>query len=91
MHLNTNQRAFLLFALYFFLFLFSSTIDWSAFHAQCSAHLPVYARPAFIRVTQQMALTSTFKHQKGDFAKEGYDLTKIQHGDKVYFYNVKVS
>ncbi len=51
----------------------------------------MYARPAFIRVTQQMALTSTFKHQKGDFAKEGYDLAKIQHGDKVYFYNVKVS
>jgi len=43
-----------------------------------------------VRVTQQMALTSTFKHQKGDFAKEGFDLDKVK-GDKVYFYSAKVS
>jgi hypothetical protein len=54
-----------------------STIDWAAFHRECSAHLPTYARPAFIRITQEMALTSTFKHQKGDFAKEGFDLSKV--------------
>ena len=42
-----------------------------------------------MRVTRQMALTSTFKHQKGDFSKEGFDLDKVK-GDKVYFYNAKV-
>jgi hypothetical protein len=34
-----------------------------------------------------MALTSTFKHQKGDFAKEGFDLSKVT--DRVFFYNQK--
>jgi hypothetical protein len=66
---------------------FCSTIDWAAFHRECSAHLPSYARPAFVRVTPEMALTSTFKHQKGGFAKDGYDLNKVT--DRVFFYNPK--
>jgi hypothetical protein len=32
--------------------LFCSKIDWSAFHKACSQHLPVYARPAFIRIVK---------------------------------------
>lgn len=34
-------------------------------------------------------MTSTFKHQKGDMAKEGYDVSAIPEGDEVFFYNTK--
>ena len=62
-----------------------STIDWKAFHKECTAHLPTYARPAFIRISKEMALTSTFKHQKSDLVKDGYDVK----GDEVFYYSVK--
>jgi hypothetical protein len=35
--------------------LYCSKIDWSAFHKACSQHLPVYARPAFIRIVKVSA------------------------------------
>lgn len=53
----------------------NSDIDWLAFDRECTAHLPVYARPAFLRTTAAMALTSTFKHQKGDLIKLGYTMS----------------
>jgi fatty-acyl-CoA synthase len=71
------------------LFALRSTIDWKAFHRECSTNLPVYARPAFVRVTKAIALTSTFKHQKGDLVREGYDVTLPTLTDDVYFYNPK--
>ncbi|KAG8037866.1 hypothetical protein G9C98_006077 [Cotesia typhae] len=45
--------------------------------------LPSYARPLFIRVLSQLPLTGTFKLQKRDLQREGYDVTKIK--DPVYF------
>ena len=80
----------------------NSEIDWLAFDKECTAHLPVYARPAFIRISASMALTSTFKHQKGQLASEGFSIKRIDSsnnsssrsssssaGDPVYFYSVK--
>jgi len=80
-----------------------SEIDWLAFDKECTAHLPVYARPAFIRISASMALTSTFKHQKGQLASEGFSMKRIDSSssrsssssssssarDPVYFYSVK--
>lgn len=71
-----------------------SEIDWAAYDKECTAHLPVYARPAFVRISATIALTSTFKHQKGQLAKEGYALSRGSMDsssalDPVYFYNVK--
>jgi len=63
-----------------------SSVDWPRFHQECVAHLPAYARPAFIRIRPAMQITSTFKHQKGDLVKAGYDLEKVGT-DKVYFYS----
>ena len=63
-----------------------SDVDWLAFDRECTAHLASYARPAFVRITPTMALTSTFKHQKGDLVREGYDLEKVTQ-DKVFFYS----
>jgi fatty-acyl-CoA synthase len=39
-------------------------------HLEC---LPAYARPAFVRIRQELETTATFKHQKGELAREGYD------------------
>ncbi len=35
--------------------------------------LPVYQRPYFLRLQHDMRITGTFKHQKVDYRKEGYD------------------
>jgi fatty-acyl-CoA synthase len=39
-------------------------------HLEC---LPVYARPVFVRIRQELETTATFKHQKGELVREGYD------------------
>jgi fatty-acyl-CoA synthase len=39
-------------------------------HLEC---LPAYARPVFVRVRNELETTATFKHQKGELAREGYD------------------
>jgi hypothetical protein len=52
----------------------------------------VYARPAFVRVTTELPLTSTFKHQKASLVREGYDFTKWESRvvpDDIFFYTCK--
>lgn len=49
--------------------------------------MPAYARPAFIRITPIMQLTSTFKHQKAELVKQGYDLNTVV--DEIFFYSVR--
>jgi len=67
-----------------------SNFDWTLFDKEVTAHLPVYARPAFIRVTKEIPMTSTFKQQKGVLSKDGFDPSLIQeHSDVVYYYNAK--
>jgi fatty-acyl-CoA synthase len=39
-------------------------------HLEC---LPAYARPVFVRIRKELETTATFKHQKGELAREGYD------------------
>eukprot|EP01094_Clydonella_sp_ATCC50884_P015878 TRINITY_DN2654_c0_g1_i1.p1 TRINITY_DN2654_c0_g1~~TRINITY_DN2654_c0_g1_i1.p1 ORF type:complete len:652 (+),score=205.34 TRINITY_DN2654_c0_g1_i1:69-1958(+) len=41
-----------------------------------SKELPSYARPLFIRIQPQMNITGTFKHQKFELKKVGYDPSK---------------
>lgn len=40
--------------------------------------LPVYQRPYFLRIQKDMRITGTFKHQKVDYRKEGYDPALVQ-------------
>jgi fatty-acyl-CoA synthase len=63
-------------------------MDWSKFHSECAAHLPVYSRPAFVRIRSKMTVTSTFKHQKNDLVKEGYN-PSLMNGDHLFYYSVK--
>jgi fatty-acyl-CoA synthase len=46
------------------------------------AHLPLYARPLFVRLCQTIAVTGTFKLKKSDLADQGY---AISESDPVWF------
>jgi fatty-acyl-CoA synthase len=48
-------------------------IDLGALRAYLAAHLPGYARPVFLRISSEIAATSTFKQRKIDLAREGFD------------------
>lgn len=54
--------------------------DFSSF---VMAKLPGYQRPYFLRLQQDMRITGTFKHQKVDYRKEGFDPSLIQ--DPLFF------
>jgi acyl-CoA synthetase (AMP-forming)/AMP-acid ligase II len=46
-------------------------------------NFPVYQRPYFVRVQQDMRVTGTFKHQKVAYRDEGYDPRRVE--DPLYF------
>jgi fatty-acyl-CoA synthase len=46
--------------------------DGKALASSVYGHLPAYAVPLFVRVTETLAHTSTFKSQKVDLRKQGY-------------------
>ncbi|BFY97262.1 hypothetical protein BsWGS_00302 [Bradybaena similaris] len=48
-----------------------------------SKELPSYARPLFVRHLNNAVMTSTFKHQKFELVKEGFDLNKVK--DPLYY------
>eukprot|EP01103_Thecamoeba_quadrilineata_P007325 TRINITY_DN1719_c0_g1_i1.p1 TRINITY_DN1719_c0_g1~~TRINITY_DN1719_c0_g1_i1.p1 ORF type:complete len:632 (+),score=105.20 TRINITY_DN1719_c0_g1_i1:40-1935(+) len=54
-----------------------------ALYAHCSKNLPKYATPVFVRLQEEMEITSTFKHRKVELVKEGYDPELIK--DPIYF------
>ncbi|KAK3601065.1 hypothetical protein CHS0354_029291 [Potamilus streckersoni] len=56
-----------------------------ALSKHCNSALPVYARPRFIRVQKELVLTATFKQQKVELIREGFDVTKIK--DPLYYLN----
>jgi hypothetical protein len=65
------------------------SVDWAEFHKECTAHLPVYARPVFIRVQAgAMKMTATFKHQKSELVKDGFDPANMG-SDQLLYYSYK--
>ena len=48
-------------------------------------NLPGYQRPYFVRLQRDMRITGTFKHQKVDYRKEGYDPKLVT--DPLYFFD----
>ncbi len=62
-----------------------SEFQWKVLGQELKLHLPVYARPIFLRFIKnnELAMTSTFKHQKNDLVKQGFDLNNV--GDDVVF------
>jgi acyl-CoA synthetase (AMP-forming)/AMP-acid ligase II len=55
----------------------SKGFDFAAFTAHVARELPKYARPIFLRLLTDMRVTSTLKHQKADYRREGYDPGRV--------------
>ena len=49
------------------------SLDLGALHLYLQENLPAFARPLFLRLGRQMAVTGTFKHQKQALIAQGYD------------------
>src|SRR5581483_1094938 len=58
-------------------------LDLPALRAHLAARLPAYARPLFLRLTDGIATTATFKPQKTELVRDGFDLTVVR--DPLYF------
>jgi fatty-acyl-CoA synthase len=58
-------------------------LDLAAFRAHLSDRLPSYAQPVFLRVRDDLEVTSTFKHTKSALVRDGYDPASID--DAIYF------
>jgi fatty-acyl-CoA synthase len=57
--------------------------DMEALPARLKARLAPYARPLFLRLSPQIAVTTTFKQRKLDLVREGFDPSAI--ADPIYF------
>nr|XP_054754093.1 long-chain fatty acid transport protein 2-like [Lytechinus pictus] len=49
-----------------------ANLDFSALYQHITSSLPDYARPKFLRLLDEMDLTSTFKHKKTELMKRGF-------------------
>ena len=60
-----------------------AALDFAAFRRHLARQLPAYARPLFVRINERIATTATFKHQKHELKREGYDPDATS--DAIYF------
>ena len=58
-------------------------LDFGKFRQHLATQLPAYARPLFLRITDQIDATGTFKHTKSDLQRDGYDPAATS--DRIYF------
>jgi fatty-acyl-CoA synthase len=59
--------------------------DMKALKAHLEASLPHYARPVFLRLSEESDTTSTFKFKKTNLVKAGFDPANIS--EPIYFAN----
>jgi len=59
------------------------TFDLAKLRAHLAQQLPAYARPLFLRVQDHIAVTATFKHQKSELVREGFNPEAT--ADAIYF------
>jgi fatty-acyl-CoA synthase len=58
-------------------------LDLPMFHEYLTSSLPHYARPLFLRIRNDIEVTSTFKYSKTDLVRQGYDPAAT--ADAIYF------
>ena len=58
--------------------------NFNEFSEHITKNLNAFQLPYFLRITDKMKTTGTFKHQKEDLKKQGFDPELIE--DKIYFY-----
>jgi fatty-acyl-CoA synthase len=59
------------------------TLDLPELRRHLARILPPYARPLFLRIQDRIAVTATFKHQKAELVREGFD--PAASGGAIYF------
>jgi fatty-acyl-CoA synthase len=57
--------------------------DLAGFHRHLAERLPRFARPLFLRITDKLPMTTSFKPQKQELRRQGYDPSKS--ADPIYF------
>ncbi|XP_014241638.1 long-chain fatty acid transport protein 1-like [Cimex lectularius] len=62
-------------------------LDLDNLYKGLEKNLPSYARPIFVRVMEKLPFTGTFKIQKNQIQKEGYDPSKVK--DPIFFLDVR--
>ena len=62
----------------------SESFNLTSFADHVEKNLNGFQKPYFLRLTKEMQTTGTFKHQKEDLEKQGFDPDIIE--DKIYFY-----
>jgi fatty-acyl-CoA synthase len=60
-----------------------AAFDIGAFERHVAERLPEFARPVFLRILGEIAITATFKPKKQDLVRDGYDPTATT--DAIYF------
>jgi fatty-acyl-CoA synthase len=63
----------------------NGALDLAALRAHLVQRLPGYARPVFLRVMSEIAVTSTFKHRNAELARQGFDPTGVS--DPLYVHD----
>ncbi len=58
-------------------------LDLAGLHRHLAEHLPDYAQPLFLRIRDEIDLTSTFKQKKLDLKNQGFDPSRSS--DPIYF------
>jgi citronellyl-CoA synthetase len=61
----------------------TSALNLPGLYALIKTELPAYAIPVFLRVRTAMETTGTFKYQKSNLKKEGFD-PKLVEGEELY-------
>ena len=59
------------------------TLNLTALHDYLTRNLPEYARPVFLRIREEIDVTTTFKQKKTDLVQQGFDPATIK--DPIYF------
>lgn len=59
-------------------------LQLKAIYRHCEDYLTSYARPRFLRLQREVTMTATFKQQKFNLVKEGFDPKLIGH-DLLYY------
>uniref|UniRef100_A0A8B9UU26 long-chain-fatty-acid--CoA ligase n=1 Tax=Anas zonorhyncha TaxID=75864 RepID=A0A8B9UU26_9AVES len=60
-----------------------NSCDLETFASELKKALPLYARPVFLRILHEVSKTSTYKFQKMELRKQGFDPSLVK--DKLYF------
>ena len=55
-----------------------SALDLAGLRAHLVRRLPAYARPVFLRLTNRIDATATFKHRNIGLAREGFDIAVVR-------------